>query len=293
MQISVLDKKAGELKADVFIVPVAEGEEKKGAVRELSTAMRAAVEARVDKTKFKGRSGRTLTVQTDDADVVLAGTGKDKSAEALRSAAARGIAAAQAVRAKHVVIAAGAAAASDVTPLLEGALLAGYSFDRYKSRKKDKDDEPYKGPSRLTVAGTEVSHGLGRQQAGRSSASDLRGRLLCARPHQRDADREVAELSRARSAQDHARHRHPLRRLARRQAREREDERHSRRVGRQRRAGRVHPHGLSAARQGQSQDRGGRQGHHLRFGRALAQARQVDGVDEAGHVGRRGGSRPR
>ena len=157
MQISVLDKKAGELKADLFIVPVAEGEEKKGAVRELTAAVRADVEARVDKTKFKGRSGRTLTVQTAEADIVLAGIGKEKTAEALRAATGRGVAAAQAVRAKHIVVAAGAAAASDVAPLLEGVLLAGYAFERYKSRKKD--DEPYKGPSRLTITGTEVSAG--------------------------------------------------------------------------------------------------------------------------------------
>ncbi len=157
MQISVVHKKAGELKADLFIVPVAEGEEKKGAVRELDASTRAVVEARIEKTKFKASVGRTLSVQTPDGDVVLCGTGKEKTTEALRAAVAKGFGAAQTVRAKHVVVAAGAAVASDVAPLVEGILLAGYVFDRYKSRKKD--DEPYKGPARLTLAGAELPSG--------------------------------------------------------------------------------------------------------------------------------------
>ncbi len=168
MQISVVDKKAGDWKADLYIVPVAEGEEKKGAVRDLDAATRALVEARVDKAKFKARAGRTLIVQTPDVDVVLTGTGKEKTAEALRSAAAKGIAAAQTIRAKHVVVAAAAAAASDVAPLVEGVLLAGYSFDRYKSQKKD--DEPYKGPSRLTIAGAQVPSGAAAKHVDRVKA---------------------------------------------------------------------------------------------------------------------------
>jgi leucyl aminopeptidase len=156
VQINVIEEKPETARADLYIVPLAEGEERKGALREFSAAVRAAVEARIHKTKFKAEAGKTLLVQTASGDVVLCGTGKERSAESLRVAVAKGLGAAAPIRAKHVTIAAGTATEDDLQPLLEGALLGGYRFDRYKTKKKD---DAYAGPGRLAVAGAKLPTG--------------------------------------------------------------------------------------------------------------------------------------
>jgi len=156
VQISVVDKKLEGVHGDLYILPVAEGDERKGAVRELSATVRAAIEARIDRTKFKAEAGKTMVVQADRCDIVLCGTGKERTGESLRVATAKGLGAAAAIRAKHVVVGAGNATESDLSPILEGLLLGNYRFDRYKTAKKD---EAYKGPARMTVAGTKLPTG--------------------------------------------------------------------------------------------------------------------------------------
>jgi len=156
VQINVVDKKLDEVHGDLYIVPVVEGHERKGAVRELPPSLRALIEARIDRTKFKADAGKTLIVQGDRCDVAICGTGKESAGESLRVAVAKGLSAAATIHAKHVVIGAGNATESDITPILEGVLLGNYRFDRYKAQKKD---ESYKGPSKLTVAGAKLPTG--------------------------------------------------------------------------------------------------------------------------------------
>src|SRR5262245_46287304 len=110
MIIRVATKKLDALKADLFVVPVAEGAETSGTVKDLRPAARGAIETRVASKRFKGKAGATLLVQTPEGDVVLCGTGKNRSSESLRRAAAKGQAAATAVRARNVVLCAGSGA---------------------------------------------------------------------------------------------------------------------------------------------------------------------------------------
>jgi leucyl aminopeptidase len=153
MNIHVAKQKPDTLKADLFVVPVQEGAETSGAVKELRAAARSAIEARVGSQKFKGKAGATLLVQTPEGDVVLCGTGKNRTAESLRRAAAKGLAAAAAVRARSVVILArsGASSRKAVEPLLEGFVLNSYRFDKYRSKKNDESD-PKVEVEKLTVA---------------------------------------------------------------------------------------------------------------------------------------------
>src|ERR1043165_3032227 len=46
---------------------------------------------------------------------------------------------------------------------------------------------------------------------------------------------------------------------------------------------------LKAARQSQKESGAGRQRNNVRLGRVVAEASQIDGNDESGHVGRSGG----
>jgi len=155
MKISITDKKPEDVKSDLFVVPVADGGEAGGAVRELSSGMRNAVAARVKTVGYKAAAGKSLSVQTADGDVLLVGVGADDTeldAEKLRRAAATGRAAARGVKAKAVTLCAGAGAKAsrNVAPMLEGFILASYRFTKYRSN----DDDGYDGPKTLTVAGS-------------------------------------------------------------------------------------------------------------------------------------------
>jgi leucyl aminopeptidase len=152
VQINVIDKKPEQLKADLYLIPTAEGGEIKGALRDFGTATRKLVEARITKAKFKAEAGKVLLVQTSAADVAICGLGKESEPDAQRVAIGKGIATAAGIRAQHVAICVGGLAVDGLAPVLEGALLGSYRFDRYKSKKKKKPDD-YPGPARLTIVG--------------------------------------------------------------------------------------------------------------------------------------------
>jgi len=156
MKIQVKKQKPAELRADLTIVPVQEGAETTGVLKEMSATVREAVDARVKAQRFKAKPSTTLVVQTGDGDVVLCGLGKDRSAEALRRAGARGRACAAGVRARNVVLCAGvgAASAKAVEPLLEGFLLNGYKFDKYRSKKNEENGDDRAEVETLTIVGS-------------------------------------------------------------------------------------------------------------------------------------------
>jgi len=158
MEITVSKKKAQDIKADVYVIAVAAGAETGAAVKELARADREAIAARVSLTRFKGKAGKTLTVQAPCGDVVLVGTGGDRSAECYRRVAASGRAAAAVVCAERVAlcIGGGAAAKKAVTPMIEGFLLANYRFDRYRSENSDR----YLGPESLVLVGAGAPSGV-------------------------------------------------------------------------------------------------------------------------------------
>jgi leucyl aminopeptidase len=106
---------------------------------------------------------------------VLCGTGKNHTPESLRRAAAKGQATAVAVRARSVVVCAGSGSASRkaVEPLLEGFLLNGYRFDKYRSKKED-DGEGKVEIESVTLAG---GGPLGSGSAARASID--RVRVVC------------------------------------------------------------------------------------------------------------------
>ncbi len=140
MRVSVARKKAGDVKADLKVLPVAEGKENGGGVAELKGDEAAAVARRVKTTEFKAKAGHVLSVQTGAADLLLVGLGKGKNAEAYRRAAAKGVTAAAAVKARNVAVCLGpgAAAKKQVEPVIEGFRLAAYRFDKYKSDEKER-----------------------------------------------------------------------------------------------------------------------------------------------------------
>jgi leucyl aminopeptidase len=157
MTLKLARKKASEASADLVAIAVREGKETAGAVARLPKATHDLVVRRAKKLTFKGKPGSTLLVQADGHDLLLVGVGDGKSTESWRRAAASMRASAGATRAASVAIALDEA--DDVSDVLgavvEGFLLASYSYDKYRSSKEG----GYKGPKAVTLSSPSLSDG--------------------------------------------------------------------------------------------------------------------------------------
>jgi leucyl aminopeptidase len=114
--------------ADTRVVPVFEGE----------SLAEAPLQALVDSGEAKAGAKKTAVFHGDDGRVILVGAGKREGADAERFRVA---AAAAAARAKEISARSLAWEVPDVagatTGVVEGTLLALYSFDTFKSKKND------------------------------------------------------------------------------------------------------------------------------------------------------------
>jgi leucyl aminopeptidase len=157
MTLKLARKKASEASADLVAIAVREGKETAGAVARLPKAVHDLAVRRAKKLSFKGKPGSTLLVQAEGHDLLLVGVGDGKSTESWRRAAASMRASAGATRASSVAIALDDA--HDVSEVLgavvEGFLLASYSYDKYRSSKEG----GYKGPRAVTLSSPSLSDG--------------------------------------------------------------------------------------------------------------------------------------
>lgn len=155
MNVKIARHNVSEISADLVAVVVREGKEASGAVSSLPKAVHDVAVRRAKKLAFKGRPGSTLLVQADKHDLLLVGIGDGKSSETWRRAGAAIRSVSTNTRAATVAVAVDAAehAADILTPLLEGFLLAGYSFDKYRAKKAD----GYTGPKTLTLSSPRLS----------------------------------------------------------------------------------------------------------------------------------------
>lgn len=155
MNVRIARHSVSEASADLVAVVVRDGKEASGAVSSLPKAQHDAAARRVKKAAFKGKAGSSLLVQGEKQDLLLVGIGDGKSAENWRKAGAAVRSAASIHRATTVAIALDDAEhAADAAPaLLEGFLLAGYSFDKYRAKKP----EAYAGPKTLTLSAPRLS----------------------------------------------------------------------------------------------------------------------------------------
>jgi leucyl aminopeptidase len=119
-------------RADVLVVPVAEGEAR-AVVRRLGRAA-GNLARRLTATEYRGKTDEVL-VHHGVGSTVLIGLGPRPGPDAWRRAAARGRQEAERQRARRVAAYLGPAAddAAVVAAFAEGFLVAGYRFDRYLS----------------------------------------------------------------------------------------------------------------------------------------------------------------
>lgn len=161
MQIEVESREPAASQADLLALPLFATDRASWKLpprlAPLARALGGRLEAAIASGEFKGKRGETLLLHADPGApvrrVLLIGLGAESGvgAEGLRRAAGSAIGAAQAKRAARVVLVVPAMRrlrpAAQAEALAEGAVLAGYRFDRYRTQR----DEPPADVSRVTL----------------------------------------------------------------------------------------------------------------------------------------------
>ena len=143
MEIRFRDSQVDRIKTDLLVIPVREKKLDDPALRALDRHLKGHLRGRIDKSKFTGADGSTLLYATAASlpagQILLIGLGGDEiTADSWRKAGARARKEATAIGAGELAI----LFAPDRDPesaagaIVEGALLASYQFNKYRSNAK-------------------------------------------------------------------------------------------------------------------------------------------------------------
>ena len=144
MEIRFRDSTAERIKAGLLVVPVREKKLDDPQLRALDRRLNGNLRARIQKSKFTGAEGSTLLYTTSGllpaAQLLLIGIGgeAESAADTWRKIGARARREAVAIGAEDVALcfAPGTNAESAAGAVVEGALLAAYQFNKYRSNAK-------------------------------------------------------------------------------------------------------------------------------------------------------------
>ena len=143
MEIRFRDAQVDRIKTDLLVIPVRDKKLDDPALRTLDRHLKGHLRGRIDKSKFTGADGSTLLYATAASlpagQILLIGLGGDEiTADSWRKAGARARKEATAIGASEMAI----LFAPDRDPesaagaIVEGALLASYQFNKYRSNAK-------------------------------------------------------------------------------------------------------------------------------------------------------------
>ena len=144
MEIKVRDHSPERIKTDLLVVPVHEKKLEAPPLRALDRRLRGALRARMGKSRFTGLEGNALLHDTAGllpaAQLLLVGVGSaaEISGDTWRKIGARARKETSALGAEDVAVffAPSDKVESAADSLVEGALLAGYQFNKYRSNAK-------------------------------------------------------------------------------------------------------------------------------------------------------------
>ena len=143
MEIRFRDSAADRIKSDLVVIPVREKRLDDPAIRALDRRLKGQLRARIGKSKFTGAEGSTLLHPTADmlpaAYLLLVGIGAgDTSADTWRKTGAKARKEAAAIGANEfaMLFAPEKDPESAAGAVVEGAALAGYQFNKYRSNGK-------------------------------------------------------------------------------------------------------------------------------------------------------------
>ncbi|MGH7853954.1 MAG: leucyl aminopeptidase family protein, partial [Candidatus Binatia bacterium] len=144
MEIRFRDASAERIKSGLLVIPVREKKLDEPEIRALDRALNGNLRARIQKSKFTGAEGSSLLYTSAGflpaAQLVLIGTGGESeiATDTWRKTGARARREAAAIGAVDVALffAPGKNAESAAAALVEGAQLAAYQFNKYRSNAK-------------------------------------------------------------------------------------------------------------------------------------------------------------
>lgn len=144
MEVKFREMQAERIKTDLLVIPVREKKLDEPLIHALDRCFKGNLRTRIQKSKFTGAEGNTLLYPTAGilpaAQLLLVGLGgaTDISIDAWRKAGARARKEAAAVGAEDIAIFFSPDKNSEIAAgaLVEGALLAGYQFSKYRSNSK-------------------------------------------------------------------------------------------------------------------------------------------------------------
>ncbi|HWP60158.1 MAG TPA: leucyl aminopeptidase [Candidatus Acidoferrales bacterium] len=181
MEISYQDSGAEKLATDLLVLPVREPALRDPQVTRFDRALKGTLSARIGKLKFTGSEGSFLLHATEGragaGHLLLAGLGKagEAAADSWRRIGARAKKEAAALGADDVAFDLSKAADAAVTSaaVVEGALLASYQFNRYRS-----EDRAAPALKRLIVARPGLRRTPSLEKAVREAEEAARGVCL-------------------------------------------------------------------------------------------------------------------
>jgi leucyl aminopeptidase len=167
MEIKFRAATAERIKTDLLVIPVREKKLDAPEIGALDRRLRGNLRSRIEKSKFTGAEGSTLIYPTAGmlpaGQLLLIGLGEAEIAsDAWRKAGARARKEAGAIGAREIAL----LFSPDKSPeavcgaLVEGALLAGYQFNKYRSNSKPASDV-----DSLTLFKTELKPSVPLQKA--------------------------------------------------------------------------------------------------------------------------------
>jgi leucyl aminopeptidase len=185
MNIRVQQKLLTTIVSDLLVVPVPQGEHPGAEIQELDKALDGVLKAHITRLKFTGKEGETLLLHTHgrlpSTMVLLLGCGREtpSDSEPFRLAGGKILKEAKIQGATHVAwfVTLSRTPETSLPIIAEGALLANYVFDRYKSEKNGKpsvETFTFAGPElRQNVALTRALERTEKTAAGVFLARDL------------------------------------------------------------------------------------------------------------------------
>ncbi|MGH7828596.1 MAG: leucyl aminopeptidase [Candidatus Binatia bacterium] len=144
MEVKFRDVSPERIKTDLLVLPVAERELAQPVIRAVDRLLKGALSERIKKGKFTGADGSALLHSTNGiipaSYLLLLGMGKERELEtdSWRKAAARARKEASGVGATEMVFSLPSERESTATAgaIVEGAALASYQFNKYRSEAK-------------------------------------------------------------------------------------------------------------------------------------------------------------
>jgi leucyl aminopeptidase len=146
MQVRVQTSPLTAVESDVLVVPLAQGEQESEQVWALNSALHGFVKSHIQRSGFIGKEGESIRLQPQghlpSRDILLVGLGKrdQLETETWRRVAGRAHKEAKVLGAQQLAwfFATGDSTEATLAAVLEGTLLSGYTFDKYKSEKNHK-----------------------------------------------------------------------------------------------------------------------------------------------------------